>query len=69
MVYEGETSRSARLRGIEHLQSYKSKRNDSVLYKHKMLEHEDEEVKFKLEITGVFRLMSLCEYKPEKTQN
>ena len=54
-VYEGETSRSARLRGIEHVKSYIGKTNDSVLYKHKMLEHEDEDVEFKMEITGVFR--------------
>ena len=55
MVYEGETSRSARLRGIEHLRSYYNKRNDSVLYKHKMLEHKNETVEFKMEITGVFK--------------
>ena len=54
-VYEGETSHSARLRGIEHLKSYYSKRNDSVLYKHKMLEHKNEEVKFKMEITQKFK--------------
>ena len=54
-VYEGETSRSARLRGIEHLKSYFGKKDDSVLYKHKMLEHKDEDVEYKMEITGVFR--------------
>ena len=54
-VYEGETSRSARLRGIEHVRSYLAKREDSVLYKHKILEHKDEEVDFQMEITGVFK--------------
>ena len=54
-VYEGETSRSARLRGIEHVRSYIAKREDSVLYKHKILEHKDEEVDFQMEITGVFK--------------
>ena len=46
-VYEGETSRSARLRGIEHVKSYNGKKEDSVLYKHKLLEHNHEEVDFK----------------------
>ena len=54
-VYEGETSRSARLRGIEHVKSYNGKKEDSVLYKHKLLEHNHEEVDFKMEITGTFR--------------
>ena len=54
-VYEGESSRSARLRGKEHLMSYKNKKQDSVLYKHKILEHEEEEVEFEMEITGVFQ--------------
>ena len=54
-VYEGETSRSARLRGKEHLNQYKGEKEDSVLYKHKVLEHSNEEVEFKMEITGVFR--------------
>ena len=54
-VYEGETSRSARLRGLEHLASYKQKHDDSVLYKHKQLEHADEDVEYSMEITGVFK--------------
>ena len=35
--------------------SYKNKKQDSVLYKHKVLEHEEEEVEFEMEITGVFQ--------------
>ena len=54
-VYEGESSRSARLRGIEHLKQYIGKKEDSVLYKHKVLEHNNEDVGFKMEITGVFQ--------------
>ena len=54
-VYEGETSRSARLRGKEHLDAYRRKDSDSVLYKHKLVEHEQEDVDFVMEITGVFR--------------
>ena len=54
-VYEGETGRSARLRGAEHVADLKNKRKNSVLYKHKMCEHKNEEVKFTMEITGKFR--------------
>ena len=54
-VYEGESSRSARLRGLEHLKSYFGQREDSVLYKHKVLEHKNEDVEYKMEITGVFK--------------
>ena len=54
-VYEGETSRSARLRGIEHIKSFNHKRADSVLLKHKILEHEKEDVDFEMKITGVFK--------------
>ena len=35
-VYEGETSQSARLRGKEHVNSYRRKNCDSVLQKQKM---------------------------------
>ena len=54
-AYEGETSRSIRVRSREHITAFKSKRADSVLYKHKMLDHIDENVEYELEITGVFR--------------
>ena len=54
-VYEGETSRSIRVRSSEHLSAFKNKRSDSVLYKHKTLEHINEEVEYGLEITGLFK--------------
>ena len=54
-VYEGETSRSARLRGIEHVNQLAGKKSDSVLYKHKLMDHKDEEVESKMEITGIFK--------------
>ena len=54
-VYEGESSRSARLRGIEHFKQLEGKKNESVLYKHKLMEHPNEEVEFKMEITGIFK--------------
>ena len=55
MVYEGESSRSARLRGGEHMRGLKNKNINNVLYKHKLLEHKMEEPKFLMEITGVFQ--------------
>ena len=48
-VIEGETLCSAQLRGNEHV----GKKDKSVLYKHKLMEHGDEEVDFRMEITGV----------------
>ena len=54
-VYEGETSRSIRVRSMEHIRSYEMKKPKSVLHKHKLLDHIDEEVEFELEITGIFK--------------
>ena len=53
-VYEGETGRSARLRGAEHLKDLEKKRDKSVLLKHKISDHPHENVKFKMEITKKF---------------
>ena len=54
-AYEGETSRSIRIRTLEHIRAFKSKKADSVLYKHKMLDHINEDVEYGLEITGTFQ--------------
>ena len=54
-IYEGETARSARMRGAEHLSNFRSGRTDSALYKHKQSDHMEEEMKFKMEITKKFR--------------
>ena len=54
-VYEGETSRSARVRGAEHLSNFRSDRVDSALYKHKHNEHAHEDMKFSMHITKRFR--------------
>ena len=54
-VYEGETSRSIRVRSLEHIRSYTNKKSNSVLYKHKTLDHINENVEFGLEITGIFK--------------
>ena len=56
-VYEGESGRSARIRGAEHLDELNKKKSKSVLYKHIMNEHnhEKEKVKFQMEITGKYK--------------
>ena len=54
-IYEGETGRSARLRGAEHVSEFRKKLEKSVLYKHKMADHPHEEVRFKMEITSKFK--------------
>ena len=54
-VYEGETARSARIRGAEHLKQLQGKSEDSVLYKHTITFHQNENPKFKMEITGQFK--------------
>ena len=43
-AYEGETGRSARTRGAEHLKELEKKKNKIVLYKHKWTNHENEDV-------------------------
>ena len=55
MVYEGETSRSASLRGSEHLRGYKNMDPQNVIFKHKMKEHEFESMEMKMVITGTFQ--------------
>ena len=54
-IYEGETARSARIRGAEHASNFRSGRADSALYKHKQNDHKEEEMKFRMEITSKFR--------------
>ena len=54
-VYEGETSRSARIRGAEHLRDFVNGRPNSALYKHKQNEHGGEDIKIGMEITKQFR--------------
>lgn len=54
-VYEGETSRSVRIRGGEHLRDFRNRTEKSVLFKHQILEHKNEKAEFEMEITGVFK--------------
>ena len=54
-IYEGETSRSARLRGKEHKAGLKNKNTNNVRYKQKLMDHIDEEMEVTMEITKVFK--------------
>ena len=54
-IYEGESSRSARIRGEEHAREFKNQKINSVLFKHKQNEHQNEEMKFSMEITRKFK--------------
>ena len=54
-LYEGETGRSARTRGAEHLKEFEKKKEKRVLFKHKMTDHKNEDVRFKMEITQKFK--------------
>ena len=53
-VYEGETARSARTRGAEHMSSFKNGRGDNALFKHKINDHGGEEIQIRMEITNKF---------------
>ena len=54
--YEGESARSAHLRGNEHFNAFKNKNKSSVMYKHVMNAHANEqsEVKFEMKVVGKF---------------
>ena len=40
---------------MEHIKAFQNKKSNSVLYKHKLMDHINEEVEFGVEITGIFR--------------
>ena len=54
-IYEGETGRSARTRGAEHLKELEKNKEKGVLFKHKMNDHQYEDVKFQMKITKKFK--------------
>ena len=53
--YEGETGRSAKIRGIEHRNSFVKNNPSNVFYKHKQMEHFEEDMKIKMKITKPFK--------------
>ena len=54
-VYEGESSRSARIRGGEHYRDWKYSKSTGVLYKHKQNDHQNEEMKISMKIIKKFK--------------
>ena len=53
-VYVGETSRSAYVRGKEHMKSLGKKKERSVLWKHCKEKHNSEMQKFEMNVTGSY---------------
>ena len=55
-IYEGETSRSLKIRTAEHIKAFEKQTEKSVLYKHTLTDHKEEEkIKFEIEVTGKFK--------------
>ena len=54
-VYEGETSRTARLRSKEHLSFFFYKNENNVMFQHKEIDHKNEEIEFSMKITNTFK--------------
>ena len=54
-VYEGETARSAKIRGFEHLRGYVNKNKNNVIFKHKESDHPNEKMEMKMIISGTFQ--------------
>jgi hypothetical protein len=53
--YEGESGRSARVRGMEHFNAFLKDKPDNVFFKHKHMEHAEEKMEIKMEITRPFK--------------
>ena len=54
-VYEGESSRHAKVRGEEHLRGFKNKKEGNPLYKHKLIDHPEEDVEFNMQVLKKFK--------------
>jgi hypothetical protein len=54
-TYEGETSRTAYQRGLEHASDVEKKSEDSPLWKHSTIHHESNPARFQMEVTGLHR--------------
>ena len=53
-TYEGETARVSRYRAVEHLKDLEKSKKESPLVKHFEIHHENEDPKFKIDVTGKF---------------
>ena len=54
-VYEGESSRNAKIRGEEHLRGLKNCKDGNPLFKHKENDHPNEIAEFKMEVKRKFK--------------
>ena len=55
VVYHGETSQSAYVRGLKHQENYKYKIKSSPLFKHAQADHQGEiDVKFSMKVKSKF---------------
>jgi hypothetical protein len=54
-IYEGESGRNAYSRGLEHQQNLRSEKEDSPLWKHCTLEHNNEKVNFSMKTLKGYR--------------
>ena len=54
-MYEGESSRNAKIRGAEHLRGLQKKNDGNPMYKHKVNDHQNEEVEFGMRVLKTFK--------------
>ena len=54
-VYSGESSRNGKVRVSEHLRGLKNKMVNNPLYRHKMVDHSEEQVEFQMNILQKFK--------------
>jgi hypothetical protein len=54
-TYEGETSRTAFCRGMEHKKDIEKKDLESPLWKHCSIHHQETAVPFTMEVTGIYK--------------
>ena len=59
-IYEGESGRNAYSRGLEHQQNLWSEKEDSLLWKHCTLEHNNEKVNFSMKTLKGIQKLSCC---------
>ena len=54
-IYEGETSRNAYTRGIEHLDALRLHDDENALWKHCLVAHDGNRAEFTMKVVGIFR--------------
>ena len=59
-LYVGETSRSVMEKSREHWRDYRSKNEDSHIYKHQLIAHKGEPAKFVMRVVGSQKTALAC---------